>query len=234
MSFDLPANNTLNTANAVASTEQRNQVLRQTYMLLAASLIPTILGAALGVFTGLAQLMRFSPMMSMVVFFAGAFGLMYMVQKNSHSSKGVMWLMAFTFFMGLMLSRIVSHTLGFKNGAEMIMLAFGGTAAIFAAMATVAGMIKRDLSNFGKFLMIGSVVLMVAAIGAVFLQMPALTLTIIVGVLMLFSAYLMYDLNQIMQGGETNYISATLNVYLDVYNIFSSLLALIGIGGSRD
>lgn len=230
MSFDLP----LNQSTTITTAAERNQVLRQTYTLLAASLIPTIAGAAIGVFTGLAQMMRFSPIMSMVIFFAGAFGLMYMVQKNSHSSKGVVWLMAFTFFMGLMLSQIVSRTLGFKNGGEMIMLAFGGTAAIFAAMATVAGMIKRDLSNFGKFLMIGAVVLMVASIGAVFLKIPALSLTIIVGVLILFSAYLMYDLNQIMQGGETNYISATLNVYLDVYNIFTSLLSLIGLGGSRD
>jgi modulator of FtsH protease len=230
MSFDLPTAN----SGALQSSAQRNQVLRQTYMLLAASLVPTILGAAIGVYTGLASMMRFSPIMSMVVFFVGAFGLMYMVQKNSTNSSGVAWLMGFTFFMGLMLSRIVSHTLGFKNGPEMIMLAFGGTAAIFAAMATVAGMIKRDLTGFGKFLMIGAVVLMVASIGGVFLQIPALSLTIIVGVLILFSAYLMYDLNQIMQGGETNYISATLNVYLDVYNIFSSLLALIGIGGSRD
>jgi modulator of FtsH protease len=228
MSFDLPLNT--NTTSAA----ERNTVLRQTYMLLAASLVPTILGAAIGVYTGLAQMMRFSPFISMAIFFAGAFGLMYMVQKNSHSSKGIVWLMAFTFFMGLMLSRIVAHTLGFKNGGEMIMLAFGGTAAIFAAMATVAGMIKRDLSGFGKFLMIGAVVLMVASIGGVFLQIPALSLTIIVGVLILFSAYLMYDLNQIMQGGETNYINATLNVYLDVYNIFTSLLSLIGIGGSRD
>jgi modulator of FtsH protease len=142
--------------------------------------------------------------------------------------------MGFTFFMGLMLSQILSRTLGFKNGPEMIMLAFGGTAAIFGAMATIAGMIKRDLSGLGKFLMIGAVVLMVASIGAVFLKIPAFSLFIIVGVLILFSVYLMYDLNQIMQGGETNYISATLNVYLDVYNIFTSLLALIGIGGSKD
>jgi modulator of FtsH protease len=230
MSFDLPSNNT----SALATSAERNQVLRQTYLLLAASMIPTIIGAALGVYFGLGQLMRGSPIIGLVVFFAGAFGLMYMVQKNSHSSAGVAWLMGFTFFMGLMLSQILSRTLGFKNGAEMIMLAFGGTATIFAAMATVAGMIKRDLSGFGKFLMIGMVVLMVASIGAVFLKIPALSLTIIIGVLILSSAFLMYDLNQIMQGGETNYISATLSVYMNIYNIFSSLLSLLGIGGSRE
>lgn len=230
MSFDLPTT----PADIVVSPAQRNQVLRQTYTLLAASMIPTIIGAALGVYFGLGQLMRGSPFIGLAVFFIGAFGLMYMVQKNSHSAAGVGWLMGFTFFMGLMLSQILSRTLGFKNGPEMIMLAFGGTAAIFAAMATVAGMIKRDLGGMGKFLMIGAVVLMVASIGNVFLQIPALSLTIVVGVLVVFSAFLMYDLNQIMQGGETNYINATLNVYLDVYNIFTSLLSLIGIGGSRD
>jgi modulator of FtsH protease len=234
MSFDLPSSNNGELNGALVSSAQRNQVLRQTYLLLAASMIPTIIGAALGVYMGLGQLMRGSPFIGMAVLFAGAFGLMYMVQKNSHSSAGVGWLMGFTFFMGLMLSQILSRTLGFKNGPEMIMLAFGGTAAIFGAMATIAGMIKRDLSGLGKFLMIGAVVLMVASIGAVFLKIPAFSLFIIVGVLILFSVYLMYDLNQIMQGGETNYISATLSVYLDVYNIFSSLLALIGIGGSKE
>jgi modulator of FtsH protease len=230
MSFDLPLNNPA----SISTPAQRNTVLRQTYTLLAASMIPTILGAFIGVYFGLGQLFRASPFMTLAVFLVGAFGLMYMVQKNSHSSAGVGWLLGFTFFMGLMLSQILSRTLGFKNGPEMIMLAFGGTATIFAAMAMVAGMIKRDLSGMGKFLMVGAVVLMVASIGGMFLQIPALSLTIIVGVLVLFSAYLMYDLNQIMQGGETNYINATLNVYLDVYNIFTSLLSLIGIGGSRD
>lgn len=230
MSFDLPAAN----HGTLISATQRYQVLRQTYTLLAASMVPTIIGAALGLFLGLGQLLRGSPIIGMVVFLAGAFGLMYMVQKNSTSSKGVAWLMAFTFFMGLMLSQILSRTLGFKNGPEMIMLAFGGTAAIFAAMATVAGMIKRDLSGFGKFLMIGAVVLLVASIGGVFLQIPALSLTIVVGILILSSAFLMYDLNQIMQGGETNYISATLGVYMNIYNIFSALLSLLGLGGSRE
>jgi modulator of FtsH protease len=230
MSFDLPLNN----PDTLSTPAQRNTVLRQTYTLLAASMVPTIVGAFIGVYFGLGQVLRASPFITLAVFLAGAFGLMYMVQKNSHSSAGVGWLLGFTFFMGLMLSQILSRTLGFKNGAEMIMLAFGGTATIFAAMATVAGMIKRDLSGMGKFLMVGVVVLMVASIGAVFLKIPALSLTIIVVALVLFSAYLMYDLNQIMQGGETNYINATLNVYLDVYNIFTSLLALIGIGGSRD
>jgi modulator of FtsH protease len=192
------------------------------------------LGAAIGVYANVGLMMRMSPVMSMVVFFAGAWGLMYMVQKNSTSSTGVAWLLGFTFFMGLMLSRTISHTLGYSNGGELIMMAIGGTAAIFAAMAVVAGMIKRDLSGMGKFLMIAAIVLMVMGIGSVFLQIPMFSLVLVVVCLILFSAYLMYDLNQIIQGGETNYIRATLNVYLDVYNIFSSLLSLLGIGGNRD
>ena len=133
MSFDLPLNT--NTTSAA----ERNTVLRQTYMLLAVSLIPTILGAAIGVYTGLAQMMRFSPFISMAIFFAGAFGLMYMVQKNSHSSAGIGWLMAFTFFMGLMLSSLISRVLGYSNGPSLIMTAFGGPAAL-AADLTAAGL----------------------------------------------------------------------------------------------
>ena len=142
--------------------------------------------------------------------------------------------MAFTFFMGLMLSRIIARTLGFSNGGQLIMLAFGGTAIVFAGMAFVASTIKRDISGMGKFLMVGAWVVFAACIANMFFQIPALTLTILTVVVVLFSAFLMYDLNRIMTGGETNYISATLNVYLNVYNIFSALLSLLGIGGSRE
>lgn len=230
MSFDLP---TRTTHSIVANTTQ-NQVLRQTYILLAISLIPTILGAALGVSSGLANMMRFSPIMTMGIFLVGSFWMMHMVQKNSTTSTGITWLMAFTFFMGLMLSRIIDRTLNYANGAELIMLAVGGTATIFAAMAGLAGFIKRDLSFMGKFLMIATIALLVAGIASVFLNIPGLALVLTVICLVLFSAYLMYDLNQIINGGQTNYITATLTVYLNVYNIFSALLSLLGIGGSRE
>jgi modulator of FtsH protease len=229
MSFDLPTS-----ATHYSDTTSQNQVLRQTYSLLAISLIPTVLGAAIGVYTDLNLVMRMSPIATMLAFFVGAWFFMYMIQKNSTTSKGVAWLLGFTFFMGLMLSRVIARTLGFSNGGELVMLAMGGTAGIFSAMAIGAGMIKRDLSMLGKGLMIASVVLMITGIASVFFNFSGFTLVWLAISLVLFSAYLLYDLAQIMQGGETNYIRATLAVYLDVYNIFSSLLSLLGLAGRRD
>ncbi len=211
----------------------RQRVLRNTYWLLALSLVPTVLGAWIGVSTGLFQLM--SPGMSMLVFFVGAFGLMFVVEKTKDSATGVAALLGFTFFMGLMLSRLVGFVLGFKNGTSLVMTAFGGTAAVFFAMASLATVIKRDLSAMGKFLTVGAIVLMVAGIANFFLQSSALMLTILVLMLGVFSAFMLYDIKRVVDGGETNYISATLAIYLDLYNVFQSLLSLLGIfGGDRD
>ena len=141
-------------------------------------------------------------------------------------------LLGFTFFMGLMLSRLLGVVLGFRNGASLIGLAFGGTAVIFAVMASWASTIKRDLTGMGKFLFVGMIMLLVAGFANIFLQIPALMLTIVVLAIGIFSALLLYDINRIITGGETNYITATLAIYLDVYNIFTNLLALLGITSS--
>jgi modulator of FtsH protease len=219
---------------AIAITA-RNRTLRNTYALLAVSMVPTVLGAWIGVQSGMARWFAASPGLGLMVFFGGAFGLMFMVERNRERAAGVGWLLAFTFFMGLMLSRLISMMLGLSNGGTLIMTAFGGTAAVFGTMAGLATFIKRDLSALAKFLFVGAVILMIASIAAVFLQMPALTLTILVVCLAIFSAFLLVDLQRIVKGGETNYISATLAVYLDVYNVFTSLLSLLGIfGGERD
>ncbi|OFS88414.1 hypothetical protein HMPREF3144_02270 [Oligella sp. HMSC05A10] len=211
------------TAGAVV----RNRVLRNTYMLLAISMIPTVFGAWLALQLGLNQLL--SPGMSTIVFFAGAFGLMFLVERNRNSAAGVGFLLLFTFFMGIMLSRMLGFVLSMNDGANLIMLAFGGTAAIFATMATIASTTKRDFSHLHKTLIIGAVVLIVAAIANIFLMIPALTLTISVSAIVIFSAFLLVDIQRIVQGGETNYISATLSVYLSLYNIFVSLLSILGI-----
>lgn len=212
---------------------ERHRVLRNTYALLAISLIPTVLGAWLGVATGITRLM--GPGLSLIVFLAGAFGFMYAIEKTKESATGVFVLLGFTFFMGLMLARLVATVLGFRNGASLVMTAFGGTAAVFVAMASLATVVKRDLSGMGKFLMVGAVILLVAGIANVFLQSSALMLTLIVASLAIFSAFMLYDIKRVLDGGETNYISATLAIYLDVYNVFQSLLALLGIaGGERD
>jgi len=144
-------------------------------------------------------------------------------------------LLAFTFFMGLMLSRLIGSVLGLSNGASLIMLAFAGTGGVFFGMATLSTVIKRDLSSMGKFLFIGMVMVLIAAVANIFLQSSALMIALSVLVIGISSAFILYDLKRVHDGEETNYISATLGVYISLYNIFSNLLALLGIfGGERD
>jgi modulator of FtsH protease len=217
----------------VASVEQRNKVLRNTYWLLALSLVPTVLGAWLGVATGITRSM--GGVMGMIVFLGGAFGFMYAIEKTKNSAMGVPVLLGFTFFMGLMLSRMIAMVLGFKNGPDLIMTAFGGTAGVFFVMASLSSVIKRDLSGMGKWLFVGALAIMVGGIINVFVGSTAGMMAISVLAIGVFSAYMLYDLKQIVDGGETNYISATLALYLDIINVFQSLLALLGImGGERD
>jgi modulator of FtsH protease len=212
---------------------ERNRVLRNTYWLLALSMVPTVLGAWLGVVTGLSRAM--SGGVGLVVFLVGAFGFIYAIQKTKDTSKGVPVLLAFTFFMGIMLSRMIAMVLGFKNGAELIMTAFGGTAGVFFLMASLSTVIKRDLSSMGKWLFVGAMVLMVGSIINVFVGSSAGMMAISMLAIGIFSAYMLYDIKQIIDGGETNYISATLALYMDIMNVFQSLLALLGImGGERD
>ena len=217
------------------TVETRNRVLRNTYWLLALSLIPTIVGAWAGIAFNVAGVMGARPGVSLIVFLIGAFGLMFAIQKYKDSGVGVALLLAFTFFMGVMLSRLLAFVLGMSNGVSLITMAFGGTAIIFGAMATIATVSKRDFSGLGKWLMVGAVIILVAALANFFLQLPALMLTISVLAIAIFSAFMLYDVQRVVNGGETNYVTATLAIYLDVYNVFSNLLALFGIfGGSRD
>ena len=220
-------------ANPVALQEQRHRVMRNTYWLLALSLVPTVMGAWLGVATGITQALHGG--LGMIVFLGGAFGFMYAIEKTKNSAAGVPVLLGFTFFMGLMLSRMIAQVLGFKNGPDLIMTAFAGTAGVFFVMASVATVIKRDISGMGKWLFVGVLVLMVGSIVNIFVGSTAGMMAISVAAIGIFSAYMLYDLKQIIDGGETNYITATLALYLDLFNIFQSLLSLLGImGGERD
>ncbi len=230
-------NESLQTYTGYAGTgslaSQRQRVLRNTYWLLALSLLPTVAGAWIGVATGVVTAM--SPMLSLVLFLAGSFGLMFAIEKTKNSAAGVGFLLAFTFFMGLMLSRLLAFVLGFSNGASLIMTAFGGTAVVFLGMATLASTIKRDLSGMGKFLMVGALIILAAGIINIFMQSSALMLTLSVLCIAVFSAFMVYDIKRVIDGGETNYITATLAIYLDLYNIFQNLLMLLGIfGGDRE
>jgi modulator of FtsH protease len=219
----------------VGSLIARNAVLRNTYWLLALSLIPTVIGAWAGIAFNFAGVMGARPGMTAIIFLVGAFGLMFAIERNKDSGIGVALLLAFTFFMGLMLSQLLARTLLFTNGVQLISLAFGGTAVIFGAMATIATVSKRDFSGMGRFLMMGVIVILIAALANIFLQLPALMLAVSLVAIVIFSAFMLYDVQRVVNGGETNYIRATLAIYLDIYNVFVNLLAIFGIfGGSRD
>ncbi len=214
-------------------TAQRNKVMRNTYWLLALSLLPTVLGAWIGVSTGITAYLGGG--LGLVLFLGGAFGFMYAIEKTKDSGAGVAVLLGFTFFMGLMLSRLIAMVLGFRNGGELIMTAFGGTAGVFVVMATLSTTIKRDLEGLSKWMFIGVLVLLVGGLVNAFVGSSAFMLVLSTLAIAVFSAFLLIDLKRIVDGGETNYITATLAVYLDLYNIFQNLLALLGIfGGERD
>jgi modulator of FtsH protease len=200
--------------------ESTHRVLRNTYALLALSMVPTVLGAWIGVKSGF-SLFSGSPFIGFIVFMAIAFGFFWGIDRNKNNGLGVALLLAFTFFMGLMLSRLLGVVLG-------------GTAAIFACMATVATVSKRDFTGMSKFMFMGVILLIVASVANIWLQMPALMMALSVLAVVIFSAFILIDLQRVVRGEETNYVTATLGVYLSVYNVFSNLLALLGIGGGSD
>ena len=216
-----------------ASVASRNRVLRNTYWLLALSLLPTALGAWLGVATGMTA--SLGGGLGLIVFLGGAFGFMFAIERTKNSAAGVPVLLGFTFFMGLMLSRLIAMVLGFSNGSQLVMTAFAGTAGVFLVMASLATTLQRDLSGLSRWLMIGALGLMIGSIVNIFVGSSVGMMVISTLAIVIFSAYLLFDLKQIVDGGETNYITATLMVYLDLFNIFQSLLALLGLlGGERD
>ncbi len=231
----IPQLNDLQSTGRVQSAGQ-NRVLRNTYLMLAATMVPTLLGAWVGMSVGF-SLFEGSPLISMLLFMGIAFAFFYGIERTKHSVVGVYLLLGFTFFMGLMLSRILSVALGMGNGGQIIAVAAGGTGVIFFGMASLSTVVKKDLSSMSKFLFLGVLLLIVASIANIWLQMPALMLTISLLAVVIFSVFLLVDLQRIVNGGETNYVSATLSVYLSVYNIFSNLVVLLMSlfgGGNRE
>ncbi len=212
----------------------QNRVLRNTYLMLAISMVPTLLGALVGI------QMRFSlfagsPLISFLVFMGIAWGFMWGIERNKNSGLGVALLLGFTFFMGLMLSRVLQVALGFSNGGSIIAMAAGGTAVTFFVLSSIAASTKRDFSNMGTFLTVGMVVILLAIVANIFLEMPGLSLAISAGVVLISAAWMLYDVQRIVRGGETNYVSASLSVYLNLYNMFISLLNLLmALTGQRD
>lgn len=212
----------------------QNRVLRNTYLMLSLTMIPTLVGALIGMQLNFG-IMRTNPIMSFVVILAVFYGMVFAIEKNKDSGLGVALLLAFTFMMGLLLAPLLQTALGLSNGGQIIAMAAAGTGVAFFGMAAIATVTKRDFSFLGKFLMVGVIVAMIAIVANVFLQMPALSLTISAVVILLSTMIILYTLSGIINGGETNYVSATLSLYISIYNIFSSLVQLLmAFTGNRD
>jgi len=177
----------------------------------------------------------FSGILGLILFIAVAFGFIFAIEKTKNSAAGVPVLLGFTFVMGLMLSPLIQRTLGFSNGAQLIMTAFGGTAGVFFTMASLATVIKRDLSGMGRWLFVGTIVLLVGGVINAFVGSSAGMMALSMAAIAIFSFWMLYDIKRIVDGGETNYISATLALYMNIFSVFQNLLMLLGIfGGERD
>ena len=217
---------------AVATAQ--NKVLRNTYMMLALTMVPTVIGALFGMSTNFA-FMGQHPVIFSLLMFAVMMGLMFGVTATRNSSMGVVLLLAFTLVAGFFLGPILQVALHLKNGAQLVGMAAGGTGIIFFSLATLATVTKKDFSFMGKFLFIGVILLIVASLANMFFQVPALALTISAIAVLIFSAYILFDISQIIKGGQTNYVMATMSLYLDIYNIFVNLLSLLmAFSGERD
>lgn len=220
--------------NSVAIGAGRNKVLRNTYMLLGLSMVPTVVGALIGMSMNFAFMMQ-HPIMYTLVMFGVMMGLFFAIQANRNSSLGVVLLLVLTGFMGLMLGPILQFALHLANGGQIVGLAAGGTGAIFVTLSVIASTGKRDFSFLGKFLMVGLILLILASLANLFFHIPALALTISAVGVLIFSGFILFDVNRIVNGGETNYVMATLSIYLDIYNLFINLLQLLMmLMGERD
>jgi FtsH-binding integral membrane protein len=213
---------------------EQNKVLRNTYMMLGLTMIPTVIGAFIGTsinFSFMAQ----HPIMSSLLMFGVMMGMLFAVTALRNSVWGIVALLGFTFVAGVFLGPILQVALHFKNGAQLVGMAAGGTGIIFLSLATLATVTKKDYSFMGKFLFIGLIMLIVASLANMFFQIPALSLTISAVAVMIFSAYILFDVSRIVHGGETNYVMATLALYMDIYNLFINLLSLLmAFSGERD
>lgn len=210
-----------------------HKVLRNTYMLLGLSLIPTIIGAFIGMSLNFSFMAR-SPFIGAIAMLAVMFGLFWAINKNKDSGLGVVLLLGLTLFMGVMLGPILQYAGSLQNGGTMVAIAAGGTAVIFFTLAGIVTVTRRDFSFMGKFLVVGAILLLVAMLANAFFQVPAMTLTLSAIAILIFSGFILYDVSRIVHGGETNYVMATLALYLDIYNVFVNLLNLLLAFGGRD
>lgn len=213
---------------------QQQRVLRNTYLLLALSLIPTGIGALVGINLNFG-FMRASPIVSSLVLMAAIYGMFFAIEKNRDSGLGVALLLALTFGLGVLLGPLLQVALGLSNGGQLVALAAGGTAAVFFAMAGIATVTRKDFGFLTNFLAVGGIIIMLAVVANIFFASPVIHLTICGAFVLFSSAMILWQVSRIVQGGETNYVSATLTLYMSVYNLFTSLLQLLmAFTGNRD
>lgn len=211
-----------------ASILATNKVLRNTYMLLSMTLIFSAITA------GTAMVMDL-PHFGMLITFVGFYGLLFLTTKYSNSALGLLFVFALTGFMGLTLGPILSmYVKAFSNGHELIMMALGGTGVIFMGLSAYALTTRKDFSYLGGFLMVGVLVAFLAGIGAAVFAIPALSLAVSAMFILLMSGMILFQTSQIVNGGETNYILATISLYVSIYNLFLSLLQLLGVFNGRE
>ena len=221
-------------AQTGALATEQNKVLRNAYMMLALTMIPTVIGAFIGLSVNF-SFMAEHPIMSSLLMFGAMMGMLFAVSALRNSVWGIVALLGFTLLAGVLLGPILQVALHLKNGAQLVGMAAGGTGIIFFSLATIATVTKKDFSFMGKFLFIGLILLIVASLANLFFQIPALSLTISAIAVLIFSAYILFDVSRIVHGGETNYVMATLSLYMDIYNLFINLLSLLmAFSGERD
>lgn len=212
-----------------------SKVLRNAYTLLAISMIPAMVGAWAGFNFFPIKLMASSPIMTFFIFLGVFYGLIFAVEKNNTSSTGIVLLQLFTFVLGFMAGPALMVASSMSNGWQLVAIAFGGTATIFFTMAAVATMIKKPLTGLTNFLVVGGVILMIGVIASVFLQIPALQMAITCGFLLFSTILMLWRINMAYHMGNYNYISLTLGLVIDIYNIFMSLLRLLmAFAGNRN
>jgi len=200
-----------------------NKVLRNTYMLLAMTLLFSAVTASVAVAMGVGQ-------MNILIFFIGAYGLMFLVHKTANSAAGLLATFAFTGFMGFTLGPVISLYLSVPNGGQLVMTALAMTGATFVGLSAVALITRKDFGFLSNFLMAGAIVLILAMVVAMIFNIGALALAVSAGFVLFSSAVILYQTSEIVhRAGETNYILATVTLYVSIYNLFISLLALLGI-----
>ena len=204
-----------------------NKVIRNTYMLLSLTL------AFAAVAAGVSAALKLSHP-GILLTLVGFFGLLFAVHKLKNSGWGILAVFALTGFMGYTLGPIISRYLGLPNGGEIVMQAMGGTAAIFVGLSAYALTTKKDFSFMGGFLMVGILLAFLAGLAAIFFEIPALSLTVSAAFVLLMSGLILYETSNIIHGGETNYVLATVTLFVSIFNLFTSLLHLLGFMSGDD